>query len=620
MKKNILIICAIALGISASAAPVSPSQAADAARRILGLGSTKASDITLVWDGLDPATKASDEVAPFYVFNRPGGGWVMLSGDDTLVPVIAWSDRNSFNAEDMPDNVRYVMDCIRANCVPVPGQVSHRNEGWTELLSGTKASKSATVTPIKEILTNEWDQGAPYNSNFPAYSAPGGRDGHYHTGCLATALSIMVAYHEWANPNGIVPEYKADKDYLVPVYTGGPYNLSSPTRSYRLDELALLKKDSDAQAAASDVKNALAQLMYDCAVTVKACFDTKYESGTTAYMEEVLKSFAERMGYNKAARMCCASNYSNGDWIAMMKAQVDAGSPVLYRGADSKGAGGHFFVLDGYGYYTGGTVFHFNFGWSGYANGYYSYSYLAPKPGSQVIDLSYSQWALLDFKPDKTGTSSYVPEIIMSAYENYYGLRFNEDKSMVIVGVLSNVKGLVAANNVQVALFKVGKDGVRADNYESVRMCNKLNPLNDNYYFFDGSSAFPISTPKSEWHFGDTFVLYYKMEGDKEWTKVPADHLGSVVYALPVMGGPFINVPENPKVGYVRLELLNVDTPINTKSANTYWRIDDTGYVWGTEEVYISNPGKHTITAVLDNPSGFGPSQRKITTTITVTE
>jgi hypothetical protein len=60
-------------------------------------------------------------------------------------------------------------------------------------------------------------------------------------------------------------------------------------------------------------------------------------------------------------------DFSTTTWINMLKDEIDVAHPVYYSGY-SPTQGGHAFVCDGY----QGNNFHFNFGWSGSGNGYYS--------------------------------------------------------------------------------------------------------------------------------------------------------------------------------------------------------------------------------------------------------
>jgi hypothetical protein len=57
----------------------------------------------------------------------------------------------------------------------------------------------------------------------------------------------------------------------------------------------------------------------------------------------------------------------------MLKADLDAGHPLQYGGQDPNGNSGHAFVCDGY---NSDDYFHFNWGWAGIYNGYFTISNL----------------------------------------------------------------------------------------------------------------------------------------------------------------------------------------------------------------------------------------------------
>jgi hypothetical protein len=59
----------------------------------------------------------------------------------------------------------------------------------------------------------------------------------------------------------------------------------------------------------------------------------------------------------------------------MIKDEIDASRPILYRGANWWNTIGHAFVCDGY---QGTNYFHFNWGWGGYADGYFYTNNLNP--------------------------------------------------------------------------------------------------------------------------------------------------------------------------------------------------------------------------------------------------
>jgi hypothetical protein len=82
----------------------------------------------------------------------------------------------------------------------------------------------------------------------------------------------------------------------------------------------------------------------------------------------------------------------------MLKTQIDAGRPVYYSGRDIDD-GGHAFVCSGY---TDTDLFHFNFGWSGSNNGYYSVD--------NVGGFFNDQAAVIDIYPENSNTYPSNPE------------------------------------------------------------------------------------------------------------------------------------------------------------------------------------------------------------------
>jgi len=51
---------------------------------------------------------SANETVYFYVFGTENNdGFVIVSGDDRVVPVLGYSDTNGFSADDMPENLRW---------------------------------------------------------------------------------------------------------------------------------------------------------------------------------------------------------------------------------------------------------------------------------------------------------------------------------------------------------------------------------------------------------------------------------------------------------------------------------------------------------------------------------
>jgi hypothetical protein len=94
--------------------------------------------------------------------------------------------------------------------------------------------------------------------------------------------------------------------------------------------------------------------------------------------------------YSASIHLIQRQSYGNtAAWTAILKEQLDLHQPVYVSGQGP--SGGHAFVCDGYN--TDGYV-HYNFGWSGSANGYY----VSDKPNEFTSGVA----AIIDFIPDRT--------------------------------------------------------------------------------------------------------------------------------------------------------------------------------------------------------------------------
>ncbi|MBP5781977.1 MAG: C10 family peptidase, partial [Bacteroidales bacterium] len=114
---------------------------------------------------------------------------------------------------------------------------------------------------------------------------------------------------------------------------------------------------------------ATATLMYHCGVSVNMMYGT---SASSAYSEDVPYALESYFGYTTSG-ILYKSNYSNSGWISLLKNELDAYRPIYYCGSGIYG--GHAFVCDGY---DSDNKFHFNWGWSGNANGYFAIGNLNP--------------------------------------------------------------------------------------------------------------------------------------------------------------------------------------------------------------------------------------------------
>ena len=400
MKRIFATLSAIVLFgvLSIQAAPVSPARALDVAKRVFATqSSTKAADnIRIIWDGETAATKGTQPA--IYIVARDGGGFVIVAGDDNVQPVLGISFENRFETKNMPDNVKSWMEYIKAYVRAVPEQSPEIRVRWANL-ANTKSALEGVTDEDTHSRTCEWDQREPANLLSPT---PPDVEGKSVCGCLPLAMAELMTWFGW--PTGSTSllksysySYKNDtgesKKFDVPEHTMN-------TEYYLWDQLQLLRTpDQYKECTDDEVRNSLAQLVYDCGVSVMAQF---LPGGTGASDLIAISAFKQHFRYNKAARLEMMEGYSPSAWVRLLREQVLA-HPVLYCALGN--VGGHAYLLDGVARYEGDDVFHINFGWSGACNGYYYAAYQTMERSGVEIEFDSEISAMIDLVPDYAGNT-----------------------------------------------------------------------------------------------------------------------------------------------------------------------------------------------------------------------
>ena len=453
--------------------------------------------LQLVWDGASTTTRGGSSPA-FYVFNRmDSDGFVIISGDDVTMPILGYSCSNHFVVENMPPNLLDWMDELRNQINAVREEhvvgTSYISKAWTR-------ASDAIGTPIVKLTTALWDQQAPFNRLSPTTS-----DGKSITGCVATAMAIIMQYYQWPDQGvGTVPVYtlQADKNTQIPSKTfDRPYVWSKmPVK---------VDKNSD-----TDIKDEVATLIYDCGIISKSQFGRK---STWAYYENALEGMIKYMKYNKGTHMQNRATRVMSEWHQMLRKELDAKRPILYT-ASTKSGGGHMFVIDGY---TQENYYHVNWGWSGSSNGYYLLTVMDPSnPGSGSSSGGYTQEqaAFFNLIPDKDGTSAFTDNLVLIRKEvngvYYEGLVMDavniqpEQEFKISIGAVNNIGRSAFDGNLRIAL--VGKNGTIKE-YISEEIPVKY-PADS--YHSETDCFCKITLPIKA---GDRIRVYYKGKYSEDW-------------------------------------------------------------------------------------------------------
>lgn len=399
MKRLLLLSLVLLCSLSAWTAQRSPEEALSIARTFFmqssGAVTRNSGEVQLAaasTDLLKSASTRSVGGTAFYIYNYAQSAYVIVSGDDRMKPVLGYSDNGSFITENLPVNILGWLELYNA----AYAQLGNAEKTVTEPKLLTKTNFPASVSPLLENIC--WDQSEPYNNTCPLYKGE-----RCVTGCVATAMAMILKYHEYPVKGKGTHSYKTssgiecsfdygnttfDWDNMLPQYVNSSYT--------------------------AEQANAIAELMYACGVAV----DMEYSpSSSGAFSFKVGQALIDYFGYDGNIGYIYRQYFTSEEWMNMIKTELSEGRPVLYNGA-SKDVG-HEFVFDGY---DPQDMVHVNWGWGGSNNGYFEVVSLDPSsPGigggtNLGGGFIYQQGMLIGLQPPTT-SSKYTSHFYLSKLE-----------------------------------------------------------------------------------------------------------------------------------------------------------------------------------------------------------
>ncbi|MDP4278325.1 MAG: thiol protease/hemagglutinin PrtT [Bacteroidota bacterium] len=329
---------------------------------------------TLAYVGRDSLTKTADNDGQprLYVFNvGDNHGFVMVSADNAVKPILAYSHEGTFPSGNFPDNLKKWIDFYQkeiSQAIELAPLNKTAIDGTTQTLRSTSA-----VSPLLGKIA--WNQDDPFNLLCP-YSATYSE--RTPTGCVATAMAQIMDYYKWPAKGSGSHTYTFN---LNSKSTTLKANFALTT--YHWDNML----DYYGSNATKVQDTAVATLMYHCGVATEMKYDIANNGGSSAGVDDAGIALKTYFGYDSDIQSYWRQFYSKNDWQQLIKNELDAGRPILYSGSNE--SGGHAFVCDGY---DSDGLFHINWGWGGSANGYYELSALLPSSsGTGGSDDGYAQ-------------------------------------------------------------------------------------------------------------------------------------------------------------------------------------------------------------------------------------
>ena len=303
-----------------------------------------------------------------YVLGLKPKGFIVVSPDTDITPIIAYSFQGNFPFENFKDNVLLHMVKRdmgnRIEAIPVVSKAlkTKNNDLWEkyQLAENSFIDKRVRATVYGPYLETTWDQGHPWKGGYNFYCPLDpiywdlGYDYRSVVGCVATAMAQIINYHQY--PSSVTftskDNYRSEmnpKDSLgtrVIYITATNANISSIT-----------------YPASNDM---IAKLSYACGVSVHMKYSA-VASGTYTY--NVATALKNKFGYASATAITPRTDLIgipyDVDFYPRLQNNMKNRQPAQLaissiESTTGKG-GGHSIVCDGYSSSSG--QYHLNYGW-----------------------------------------------------------------------------------------------------------------------------------------------------------------------------------------------------------------------------------------------------------------
>ncbi len=282
-------------------------------------------------------TQKGDAGNVFYVFNQSADqGFVIVSADDQSVPILGYADRGSFDQSKLPEGLKDLFGNYEK-------QISYAAKSSAVNTRGSKGWKV-----VKPLIQTQWDQYSPYNKLCPFDENAGERS---ITGCGAVAFAQLMFYHRFPDKGRNSISYEWNGKTLAADFSQVTFEWDKMKLTY----------DGDTP----DTDDAIATLMYNCALSMQAFF-----GAYSTYSWFTNQTLSKYFGYKDQINYITKENVGDNEFENLIYQDLIKGLPVICT-CIGQNDWSHLFLIDGC---DSDGFFHMNFGWSGHNDGYYTLS------------------------------------------------------------------------------------------------------------------------------------------------------------------------------------------------------------------------------------------------------
>ncbi len=308
--------------------------------------------------------------------------------------VMGYTDQPVPANVEIPSNMQHWLESVEQGAAYV--------EAHPETNMGN-ASASQSYPVIEPLLGGiSWDQSYPYDQYCPKGTP---------VGCVATALAQVMRF--WQYPDQGIGSHTWE-------WNGITHHVDFDSTTYHWD----LMFSGYNRWATEEQMNEVAKLSYHCGVAINMMWETEGSGTWTQLIPTAIKKY---FGYNDRAACVSRTCYTHEEWNELITKELLAGRPVIYSGSSDEG--GHAFVIDGR---DARGLYHVNWGWGGYYNGYFDICILNPTGtgiGATDSELGFcmSQDAVVQICPEK-GVGEPIAPV------KFNGIAFSNDSLTIAAG------------------------------------------------------------------------------------------------------------------------------------------------------------------------------------------
>lgn len=301
-------------------------------------------------------------------------GFLVLSTDNELEPILGYSLTHNFNWDTHPENLMYnllVMDVklrkqllkyksINEKQIQKDKWESLAERGFKSVIDAQTIWPEPGTTSTEGWLETLWHQRDPFNASCPYDNI---NDGRSAVGCVATAMAMIINYHGF--PNNF-PDFDDSYDYESS-YNGFTFFIDDDCGTNGTPNWNQLNSSLNTINYPLTVESDnLDEFCFATGTSVQMQYSN---SGSGAFTSKVANAFTNTFDYSNAEWKVL----SETDFFSILKTNMKSGQPAEMEIRKEEG-GGHAIVTDGFDEQGTGSdddLYHLNYGWGSQSRCYW---------------------------------------------------------------------------------------------------------------------------------------------------------------------------------------------------------------------------------------------------------